>query len=183
MVNCLRVTLPPLHIPCMFHSLGVDLLVSLFDRGRRGARPVDWFRVRGALAAGVVGHSLLLMAAELVAMLWIFWVFAMTSFVWLLQALDVMFVTVFTWEAKVLQMHTFDVVKLSILRIVVDWVWMLALAHLKLFEYFSVSIIMPTEEAILLAPEPSASQREVQYALGLRIYRQVDVVRALHVLG
>ena len=60
---------------------------------------------------------------------------------------------------------------------------MLALAHLKLFEYFSVSIIMPTEEAILLAPEPSASQREVQYALGLRIYRQVDVVRALHVLG
>lgn len=151
MIDRLRMALQALSVLHIVDCVDIRLQIRLLDCWRRRAGPINRFGVRRALAARVIGGSFLFAAAELVDLIRRFWRDAAAALSWLLHSLDVILVAVLAREPKILQMHAFDVVKLSVLRIVVDRVWMLALAYLELFEYFCVSIIMSAQEAVLFA--------------------------------
>jgi hypothetical protein len=56
--------------------------------------------------------------------------------------------TVFPWETKILQMHAFDEIEFSVLRLAVNCIRMFTDHYFKYFEYFSVRIIMSAEKSI-----------------------------------
>lgn len=155
----------------LFSDGGIVRLACLIDGRRSGARPIHGFGLGRALAAQVVrGPFFLLLLVD-------------RHLVRLLYTLNILLLAVFPREPKILEMHPFDIVELAVLRLAVNGVRVLALTDLELLEYLGVRVVVPAEEAVLLASEPPTPERKVHDAAGGGVDGQVDVVGPLHVLG